>query len=76
MYQINKPYVYVMIYNSSLPISEDHLPHLTNPFYKVNSEGFGLGLSIVKNIMASHQGNIFIKNHQKGVEITLRFNNE
>lgn len=75
-YQINKPYVYVMIYNSSLPISEDHLPHLTNPFYKVNSEGFGLGLSIVKNIMASHQGNIFIKNHQKGVEITLRFNNE
>jgi len=76
MYQINKPYVYVMIYNSSLPISEDHLPHLTNPFYKVNSEGFGLGLSIVKNIMAAHQGNIFIKNHQKGVEITLRFNNE
>ena len=76
MYQINKPYVYVMLYNSSLPISEDHLPHLTNPFYKVNSEGFGLGLSIVKNIMASHQGNIFIKNHQKGVEITLRFNNE
>lgn len=75
-YQINKPYVYVMIYNSSLPISEDHLPHLTNPFYKVNSEGFGLGLSIVKNIMAAHQGNIFIKNHQKGVEITLRFNNE
>lgn len=76
MYQINKPYVYVMLYNSSLPISEDHLPHLTNPFYKVNSEGFGLGLSIVKNIMSSHQGNIFIKNHQKGVEITLRFNNE
>lgn len=75
-YQINKPYVYVMIYNSSLPISEDHLPHLTNPFYKVNSEGFGLGLSIVKNIMASHQGNIFIKNHQKGVEITLRFKHE
>lgn len=75
-YQIEKKYVEISIYNQSNPLLDEDIPHLMDPFYKVQSDGFGLGLSIVKNIMKSHQGDIQIRNYQKGVEVTLRFKYE
>lgn len=72
-YKIEKKYIEIFIYNQSEPLLDEDIPHLMDPFYKVQSDGFGLGLSIVKNIMESHQGDIQIKNDQKGVKVTLRF---
>lgn len=72
-YSIANPYFNVVIYNQSDAISEEHLPFLFETFYKVKSDGFGLGLSIVSSLMQSHQGEIFVKNHHQGVEVTLRF---
>jgi signal transduction histidine kinase len=72
-YSLAYPYFDVVIYNQSDAISEEHLPFLFETFYKVNSDGFGLGLAIVSSLMQSHQGEIFVKNHHQGVEVTLRF---
>lgn len=72
-YQIDKNDIELSIYNQSHPILAEDLPYLMDTFYKVQSDGFGLGLSIVKNIMESHQGEICIRNYKKGVEVTLRF---
>lgn len=48
-------------------IPEEHIPRLTERFYRVNSEttrgkkGTGLGLAIVKHIVARHQGEMSIR---------------
>lgn len=48
-------------------VSEDHLPRLTERFYRVDSEttrgkkGTGLGLAIVKHIVSRHQGDMAIR---------------
>lgn len=58
-------------------ISQDELPHVFERFYrsKEGSEGFGLGLSICKDIVESMQGNISILSEKRVgtiVKIQLR----
>ncbi|MBI1258552.1 MAG: PAS domain S-box protein [Chloroflexi bacterium] len=50
----------VEIEDSGIGISEEHLPHIFQPFYRVISqvEGTGLGLSITKEIVELHGGEI------------------
>jgi two-component system, OmpR family, phosphate regulon sensor histidine kinase PhoR len=48
-------------------IAEDHIPRLTERFYRVNTKqsrargGTGLGLAIVKHILLRHQGDLEIR---------------
>ena len=57
----------VSISDRGCGIPEESLPHFFNRFYSVNKTvsrklgGAGLGLSIVKNIIEKHQGQIFVK---------------
>jgi signal transduction histidine kinase len=41
-------------------ISPEHLPQIFEPFFTTKSRGSGLGLSIVKQIIDYHQGNIAV----------------
>ncbi len=44
-------------------IAEEHLPHLFERYYRAkeqSSTGFGLGLSLVREAMAAHQGSISV----------------
>ncbi len=61
-------------------IPEEHVPRLTERFYRVNVEhsrhkkGTGLGLAIVKHILTRHRANLLIRSQLgKGSTFTVRF---
>ena len=75
-------YTDLSISDSGNGIPKQHLSHVFDRFYQVDSsrtkghEGSGLGLSIVKTIMELHQGEVFISSEiGKGTKVTLRFPN-
>ncbi|MEO8393721.1 MAG: ATP-binding protein [Chloroflexota bacterium] len=64
----------VAVEDSGIGISEEHLPHIFQPFYRVISqvEGTGLGLSITKEIVELHGGDMEVSS-QVGVGSNFRF---
>lgn len=69
--------VQCQIADTGLGISAEHLPHLTQQFYRVRRDmpGSGLGLAIVNEIVRQHDGNLFIESNavgnQTGTTITF-----
>ena len=59
--------VTVMVADDGPGIAPDHLPRLTERFYRVSNEhsrrigGTGLGLAIVKHVLNRHEGELQIK---------------
>ncbi len=66
--------VRVTVFNTGNPIPDEDLPNLWTKFYKVDKArtrsygGSGIGLSIVKAIMDSHQKRCGVENMEDGVE--------
>ncbi len=61
-------------------IPAEHVPRLTERFYRVSIEdsrskkGTGLGLAIVKHILTRHRARLIVKSEVgKGTEFTVRF---
>lgn len=61
-------------------IADEHIPRLTERFYRVNVEasrskkGTGLGLAIVKHILTRHRARLIVKSEiGKGSVFTVRF---
>ncbi|MCD2174567.1 phosphate regulon sensor histidine kinase PhoR [Rhizobium sp. C4] len=61
-------------------IAEEHIPRLTERFYRVNVEasrskkGTGLGLAIVKHILTRHRARLIVQSEMgKGSVFTVRF---
>ncbi|PHI19225.1 two-component sensor histidine kinase [Lewinellaceae bacterium SD302] len=60
-------YILVEVADNGIGISEKHLPHLFDRFYRVDKSrsrergGSGLGLAIVKHIMEAHQQSINVR---------------
>lgn len=73
-------YATISIADSGLGISEKDLPYVFDRFYKADpsrsktgSDGFGLGLSIAKEIVGLHKGKISVKSKKgKGSEFTIK----
>ncbi len=67
--------IVIRIKDHGTGIKEDNLDSVFNPFFTTKSNGIGLGLSIVKQIINNHNGDIFfITEENKGTEfiITLK----
>ncbi|HDS16000.1 MAG TPA: HAMP domain-containing protein [Proteobacteria bacterium] len=64
--------------NSSPPLSPEELAQLFEQFYRVEksrsaaSGGFGLGLTIVREIVNQHQGEVSINNRNDQIEVLVR----
>lgn len=65
--------------NDGDPIPEEHLPHLFEPFYRVDSArnradgGTGLGLTIVRAAVLAHGGSCEVRNREGGVQFKIVF---
>ncbi len=70
--------VYVSVKNSGEGISKENLRHIWERFYKTDKsrsedkKGIGLGLHIVKTIIAQHGGEIFVQS-EEGKDTTFVF---
>jgi signal transduction histidine kinase len=72
--------VVVSVSDSGIGISEDHLPHLFERFYRVEKSrsrsmgGTGLGLAIAQEIVHRHHGEIWVDSQPSlGTTFTVRF---
>lgn len=76
----NREYVLIKVKDMGLGIDEKDLPYIFNRFYKSDSsrsknerDGFGLGLSIAKEIAEAHNGKITVKTEVgRGTEFTIK----
>jgi two-component system sensor histidine kinase CiaH len=72
----DKNSIKVMVTDQGIGIAESDLPHIFNRFYRASQaypqEGFGLGLSIAKRIIQTHNGSIVvISTENKGTTFTI-----
>lgn len=71
-YMKDDNYVYFSYYDTGVGVVEQHLNRLFERFYRINegrdreTGGSGLGLSIVRNSIILHKGDIQAKNRQEG----------
>ena len=64
----------VKITDTGCGISKEEMHHLFEPFFSTKQSGAGLGLTIVKNIVENHNGEILVKSSlEEGTEFTLKF---
>ena len=72
--------VYFSVRDYGMGIAQEHLPRLTERFYRINIDqsrakgGTGLGLAIVKHIVARHRGRLSIESREgQGANFSVMF---
>lgn len=71
-YMKDNNYIYFSFYDTGVGVEEQHVNRLFERFYRINegrdreTGGSGLGLSIVRNAIALHKGDIQAKNRPEG----------
>lgn len=65
----------IAISDQGAGIAQDHREKIFEPFYRITprSTGAGLGLSLVKQIVANHKGRVFVDSNGFGSTFRLRF---
>ena len=72
-------YVYLSTRNTGTPIPQEDIPHIFERFYRsdkarTSGSGYGLGLSICKNLAQLHNADIsVVSNEKNGTIFTVKF---
>lgn len=67
-------YLEIRIQDTGCGISEENLKHVFEPFHTTKSNGTGLGLAVVRNIINHHKAEIKVESEVgKGTRFILRF---
>ena len=67
-------HVSILIEDNGMGISANELENIFIPFYTTKRQGSGIGLSLTKQIMFLHKGNISVKSElKKGTKFVLTF---
>lgn len=68
----------IAVSDSGVGIDPAHIPHLTEPFYRIDSSrqrqtgGFGIGLYLIKAIVDAHHGELLIESDlSQGTTVTI-----
>lgn len=78
-FRTNSSYVYLSTRNTGEPIPEEDIPHLFDRFYRsdkarTSGSGYGLGLSICKNLAQLHNADINVTSDRtNGTVFTVKF---
>ncbi len=73
----NDNYYEFKVFNTGSHIDENEIASIWEPFNKVDkvrgrgSQGYGVGLSIVREIVESHEGYYKVENRENGVEFVI-----
>ncbi|MFO7940828.1 MAG: ATP-binding protein [Bacteroidales bacterium] len=71
---ISSKQIAISICDTGGGINEEKLPHIFTPFYTTKKEGNGIGLTLCKQIMHMHKGQISIASEPgEGTTVTLLF---
>ncbi|MBK7105509.1 MAG: HAMP domain-containing histidine kinase [Ignavibacteriae bacterium] len=77
---IDKNFAYLEVCDNGIGISKENQKKIFEKFYRVtsgnvhNTKGSGLGLSLVKNIMEAHNGNVIVESKLgEGSKFQLKF---
>ena len=65
--EIKSSYI-IVIQDTGSGIDEEILDKIFNPFFSSKDKGSGLGLSIVRNIIEGHKGQILIEGNKDGID--------
>lgn len=57
----------IRIFNDGMPINDEDIPNIFKPFNKGKNGKYGLGLSIVEEIVKDHKARIYAQNVNNGV---------
>ena len=73
-----KDFAEIKIRNTGIEISPEHLPHIFDRFYQVNSsstrnyEGTGIGLALVKDFIELHHGKVNVESNNSETIFKIR----
>jgi len=68
----NRKKIYVDVTDTGKGISKSRFKTIFNPGYTTKTRGWGLGLSLVKRIIETYRGKIYVKNSEIGKGTTFR----
>ena len=70
----NLPYVFISVKDNGVGIDEEEIDKIFYPFYTTKSEGIGLGLFIVHQLVKENRGLIEVKSEKnRGTEFIIYF---
>jgi two-component system sensor histidine kinase PilS (NtrC family) len=62
----------IWVADTGCGISDEHLPHIFEPFYSTKPEGSGLGLALVYRVLQDHGGQVEVRTRPgEGTAVTL-----
>ncbi|MBC8525746.1 MAG: PAS domain S-box protein [Candidatus Cloacimonetes bacterium] len=72
-YLINKDEVLIEFIDTGCGIAQENLDRIFRPFYSSKAKGFGMGLSLVKDIINAHKGEISVESKEgKGTKFNVK----